>query len=487
MTTVENFDMAAIDPIMFGSEEFSDDTTDFIRKAMEESAIPYEDDLFNILTDADSIQTSRGTQQALSDTSSDSGCNFEQQLLSPEPCSSSANSNGLDLLRYMQEDDEEYETPVHVNPRTNSPEYDSEEIITTLPSSFETGATTIILPVISPKTVKVVKSSPAPKRRRVSASSNDSGVEENNSVATVKPTKKGKYPPLELSEEEKRICEREGIKLPSHYPLSREEERNLKKIRRKIRNKLSAQDSRKRKKEYMDNMEDRVKACTDENEDLHKRIEQLETQNKTLAGQLKRLHQIILSGGFTTRANQTSTAMMVLLLSTALFLIPGLRENRESQKSEIDITRAIKMPPMPGQSRSLLQFNPNIKEEFNVNDNTVDKKVPALDNIKQESMNGIDASSPFHDHDYFIVGNSYGPTPAKQKKTSYIEADVPTQGYGFAEDTKDGILMKNNNNNKDSDVYVLVENEGESRLNVNVTGTGTTTRTVVLHVPKDMK
>ena len=115
-----------------------------------------QDDLFNILTDADSIQTSRGTQQALSDTSSDSGCNFEQQLLSPEPCSSSANSNGLDLLRYMQEDDEEYETPVHVNPRTNSPEYDSEEIITTLPSSFETGATTIFLPVISPVSVKTV-------------------------------------------------------------------------------------------------------------------------------------------------------------------------------------------------------------------------------------------------------------------------------------------------------------------------------------------
>ena len=56
----------------------------------------------------------------------------------------------------MQEDDEEYETPVHVNPRTNSPEYDSEEIITTLPSSFETGATTIILPVISPVSVKTV-------------------------------------------------------------------------------------------------------------------------------------------------------------------------------------------------------------------------------------------------------------------------------------------------------------------------------------------
>merc|ERR1712076_309436 len=103
-----------------------------------------------------------------------------------------------------------------------------------------------------------------------------------------------KYPPLHLNDEEQKMAMKEGMKFPSHYPLTREEERNLKKIRRKIRNKLSAQDSRKRKKEYMDNMEDRVKACTDENEDLHKRIEQLETQNKTLAGQLKRLHQIIL-------------------------------------------------------------------------------------------------------------------------------------------------------------------------------------------------
>lgn len=174
------------------------------------------------------------------------------------------------------------------------------------------------------KSVKVVKSS-APKRRRVSASSNDSGLDD------LKPSgsqKRGKYPPLELSEEERRICEREGIKLPSHYPLSRDEERNLKRIRRKIRNKVSAQDSRKRKKEYLDSMEDRVRQCTEENDELHKRIEQLESQNKTLASQLKRLHPIIVSGGFTTRQNQTSTAMMVLLLSTALFLIPGFKDHQ---------------------------------------------------------------------------------------------------------------------------------------------------------------
>ena len=144
-----------------------------------------------------------------------------------------------------------------------------------------------------------------------------------------------KYPPLLLTEEEKRLCERENIKLPSHYPLSREEEKNLKKIRRKIRNKVSAQDSRKRKKEYVDAMEDRVRICSEENEQLHNtmdqlqgKIDQLTTQNRTLAGQLKRLHQIFINGGL--KQTQTSTAMMVLLLSTALFLIPGFNKNQQT-------------------------------------------------------------------------------------------------------------------------------------------------------------
>lgn len=452
---------------------------DLLGSSMQESGLIF-DDPYGMETVADEIFHSIPTEgngvqdvieRPLSDTSSDSGLD-SQQILSPDL---------FDCITSSKDDDDEPDLHAVVNPRTNSP--DPETV------SFDTGATTIILPVITPKSVKVIKSS-GQKRRRASASSNDSGVDDASSSSSPKQfvpsQKKGKYPPLELTEEERRICEREGIKLPSHYPLSREEERNLKRIRRKIRNKVSAQDSRKRKKEYLDNMEDRVRACTDENTQLHKRIEQLETQNKTLASQLKRLHNIIVSGGFQTRQNQTSTAMMVLLLSTALFLFPGFKDHQESQKSDVDITQAIKVPPMPGQSRSLLQFAPTIKEEFNVagSDNAaVDTKNVMINKIKEE----VDPTSPFHDHDYFVVNTQ--PPEKSKKKVSYIEADVPPQGYGFVDAGtsagKNGVGGKSIFGNDDRDVYVVVEDDDETQLNVNVTGSGP--RTVVLHVPKDIK
>jgi len=82
--------------------------------------------------------------------------------------------------------------------------------------------------------------------------------------------------PLNLIE-----IEQELLPLPNKSKLSREEEINLKKIRRKLRNRETAQDSRKRKKKYLEDLEAQVKSFADENCKLRKQVEQLKAQMTT--------------------------------------------------------------------------------------------------------------------------------------------------------------------------------------------------------------
>ncbi|GAB0092314.1 hypothetical protein DMENIID0001_073040 [Sergentomyia squamirostris] len=137
---------------------------------------------------------------------------------------------------------------------------------------------------------------------------------------------------LILTAEEKRLLAKEGITLPTNYPLTKHEERELKRIRRKIRNKISAQDSRKRKKEYVDGLEERVKQCTDENQTLMKRIKLLQSQNANLTNQMKKL-QALLSKG--TNTAQPATCLMVLLLSMALIAAPNLKLGKSFKETEL--------------------------------------------------------------------------------------------------------------------------------------------------------
>ncbi|KAM9369156.1 LOW QUALITY PROTEIN: cyclic AMP-responsive element-binding protein 3-like protein 3 [Phaethornis superciliosus] len=132
----------------------------------------------------------------------------------------------------------------------------------------------------------------------------------------------GQFQELVLTEDEKKLLVKEGVTLPTQLPLTKYEERVLKKIRRKIRNKQSAQESRKKKKEYIDGLESRVSACTAQNQELQRKVLHLEQQNSSLLEQLKKLQALVVQSS--NKAAQTGTCIGVLLLSFMLILFPSI-------------------------------------------------------------------------------------------------------------------------------------------------------------------
>ncbi|XP_040846562.1 cyclic AMP-responsive element-binding protein 3-like protein 3 isoform X1 [Ochotona curzoniae] len=137
---------------------------------------------------------------------------------------------------------------------------------------------------------------------------------------------------LVLTEDEKKLLAKEGVTLPSQLPLTKYEERVLKKIRRKIRNKQSAQESRKKKKEYIDGLETRMSACAAQNQELQRKVLHLEKQNLSLLEQLKKLQATLVQS--TSKSAQTGTCIAVLLLSFALVILPSFSPFATPSKAE---------------------------------------------------------------------------------------------------------------------------------------------------------
>ncbi|XP_029479583.2 cyclic AMP-responsive element-binding protein 3-like protein 4 isoform X3 [Oncorhynchus nerka] len=159
---------------------------------------------------------------------------------------------------------------------------------------------------------------------QVSAGRFDHGHLSTHSASTSGPTSPDSpllYPDLTLTEEEQKLLNQEGISLPNNLPLTKAEERILKKVRRKIRNKQSAQDSRRRKKDYVDGLESRAVACSAQNKELQRTVEQLEKHNMSLLAQLRRLQSLIKQT--VTKAAQTSTCVMIILFSLGLIIFPS--------------------------------------------------------------------------------------------------------------------------------------------------------------------
>uniref|UniRef100_A0A8C7U7A9 Cyclic AMP-responsive element-binding protein 3-like protein 2 n=1 Tax=Oncorhynchus mykiss TaxID=8022 RepID=A0A8C7U7A9_ONCMY len=164
--------------------------------------------------------------------------------------------------------------------------------------------------------------SPAPSQAGLKVSQRTPSSLSNSPLLTA-PHKLQGSGPLLLTEEERRTLVAEGYPVPTKLPLSKAEEKALKKIRRKIKNKISAQESRRKKKEYMDALEKKVENCSNENSELRRKLENLECTNKTLIQQLHSLQAVV--AGKVPRSckvtgTQTSSCLMVVVLCFAVFL-----------------------------------------------------------------------------------------------------------------------------------------------------------------------
>lgn len=120
---------------------------------------------------------------------------------------------------------------------------------------------------------------------------------------------------LVLTREEVKLIKQEGYEVPTKLPLSKADERMLKKIRRKIKNKISAQESRRKKKEYVDALEKEIAKYVDENKALKQRMTAIEKNQKTLTQERDLLRNMI---GKNLPAPTQGTALMVFAVFFAV-------------------------------------------------------------------------------------------------------------------------------------------------------------------------
>ncbi|XP_020793584.1 cAMP responsive element binding protein 3-like 3 like [Boleophthalmus pectinirostris] len=180
----------------------------------------------------------------------------------------------------------------------------------------------------------------------------------------LKQTEQFQFKEIVLTEEEKRLLAKEGATIPTHMPLTKAEERTLKRVRRKIRNKQSAQESRKKKKVYVDGLENRVAICTAHNLELQKKVQMLQKQNMSLVEQLKKLQSMVKMS--TLKASTTSTCVMVFLLSFCLIIFPSVNpfgskpEQKELYTPSSVISRTLRS--LPPDSDSIPYLEPDDEE-----------------------------------------------------------------------------------------------------------------------------
>ncbi|XP_072463118.1 cyclic AMP-responsive element-binding protein 3 isoform X2 [Notamacropus eugenii] len=196
------------------------------------------------------------------------------------------------------------------------------------------------------------------------------------------------FPQLILTDEEKRLLQKEGLTLPETLPLTKAEERALKQVRRKIRNKQSAQESRRKKKVYVGGLESRVLACTAQNLELQKKVQLLEKQNLSLLDQLKKFQALVAE--MTAKPTSKSTCIVVLLFSFCLFLFPAMypSEIRGHQPATSILSRQLRSLPSNNHSLPLESSPWPTEEKSEVTLNPADVTSLSSDNSSSDPLAG---------------------------------------------------------------------------------------------------
>ncbi|CAH0562360.1 unnamed protein product [Brassicogethes aeneus] len=249
----------------------------------------------------------------------------------------------------------------------------------------------VLLP-LSVKSIKILNSNAdvtsltnSLKRRKVETHTIQSVEDDDTNVVS---STNNQYPALSLTNEEKRLLAKEGIQLPTHHPLTKNEERELKRIRRKIRNKISAQDSRKRKKEYVDGLEERVKRGSEENKNLLQRVKELQRQNKNLIAHVSRLQALICKS--TGSKATPSTCLMVVLLSALLVSLPNMRlfekQQLSTEQEQVAIRRSLLSSPIAEDENINMEEFLLFKDEDNEFEAKFGEDVIDIDNATEKEV-----------------------------------------------------------------------------------------------------
>lgn len=95
----------------------------------------------------------------------------------------------------------------------------------------------------------------------------------------------------------------------------------------------------------MEGLEERVKICTEKNQELKREVDCLKSENQSLLAQLKKLQTMVLQ--YNPSRAQAGTVVMVLILSFSLFLVPRMKYFAPGK----GIGRGVSLAAMNGFSR----------------------------------------------------------------------------------------------------------------------------------------